>query len=162
MSDAATQPLTVALLAEFAGTFRMFRDGINRLDDQQWGEGAPTWTEVPARIAMHTLLCADFYIAPSREGYNFEPDGVQWWDAPIDKLPTRQEALDWITRTEQATIEYLTANGDTGLLTEKAATAGKGQTKVHWLIYALRHLQNHVSQLSAECKKRGIGAADWG
>jgi hypothetical protein len=29
------------------------------------------------------------------------------------------------------------------------------------MIYALRHLQHHVAQISAECKRRGFGAAKW-
>ncbi len=162
MSDLSQQPLTRALIREHTEAFRMFRDAVNRLDDEQWGKGEPTWTEVPARIAFHTLYCADFYISPGNDQYIMSNRDVQWWIVPIDQLPNQKETLDLIDTIEQATVDYLTTNGDVGLLTEKAASARREQTRAEWLTYALRHLSHHVAQLSAECKRRGLGAADWG
>lgn len=162
MSDLSQQPLTRALIREHTEAFRMFRDAVNRLDDEQWGKGEPSWTEVPARIALHILYCADFYISPGNDQYLMPNRDVQWWIAPIDELPDRQQTLAWIDKIEQATVDYLKSNGDVGLLNEKAASARREQTRVEWLTYALRHLSHHVAQLSAECKRRGLGAADWG
>ena len=156
-----TQPLTEALQNEYAQAFGMFRDAVSRLDDDQWGRGEPSWTEVPARIAMHTLLCAAFYIGPSRDGFNWKPGGIRFWDAPIADLPSRDATLGQIDEMAAQTAAYLARHGDTGLLTERAESAGRGQTRVAWMIYALRHLQHHVAQLSAECKRRGLGAAAW-
>ncbi len=157
----AVQPLTDALRHEYAEAFRMFRDAVGRLDDAQWGQGEPTWTETPARAAMHTLLCAAFYIAPSRDGFDWEPGGVRYWADPIDQLPDQQATLAEIDRVAAAVDDYLTRRGDAGLLTGQAESAGQGQTRVAWMIYALRHLQHHVAQISAECKRRGLGAAAW-
>lgn len=162
MSDTIHPPLTRALVREHSEAFRMFRDAVTRLNDEQWGEGQPTWTEVPARVALHTLLCADYYISPGNDQYIMPQHGIHFWDVPIDQLPDRQETLKWIDTIEQATVDYLTTNSDEGLLNIRAESARREQSKAEWLTYALRHLTHHVAQLSAECKKRGIGAADWG
>lgn len=160
-NDRSTGPLTQALLTEHAEAFRMFRDAVARLDDAQWGRGEPSWTEVPARVAVHTLLCAAFYIAPSRDGFDWEPGGLRYREDPIERLPGREATLAEIDRVAAETDAYLLRHGDTGLLTGLAESAGRGQTRVAWMIYALRHLQHHVAQLSAECKRRGLGAAAW-
>ncbi len=139
----------------------MFRDAVARLGDEQWGQGHPSWTEVPARVARHTLLCAAFYIAPSRAGFDWEPDGVDYLNDLIDRLPGPDATLAEIDRIAAETDAYLLRHGDSGLLNGLAESAGKGQTRVAWMIYALRHLQHHVAQLSAECKRRGLGAAAW-
>ena len=157
MSD---QPVTEALQREYSMAFRMFRDAVNRLDNEQWGQGEPTWTEVPARTAMHTLLCAAYYIADTSDGFEWRPSGVQFWDAPIDQLPDRQATLAEIDRLADETEAYLVRNGDAGLLNQQAGTNPE-LTRVAWIIYALRHLQHHVAQISAECKRRRLGAAKW-
>lgn len=153
-------PLVDALQAEYDEAFRMFRDAVQRLDDEQWGLGRPTWTEVPARTARHTLLCAAFYIAPSREGFDWQPDGQKYWECPVEALPGRQATLEEIDRIAGATRDYLAGHSDDELCTRLAA-ASRGKTRVHWMIYALRHLTHHVAQLSGQCKQRGLAAAAW-
>ncbi|MEM7627746.1 MAG: DinB family protein [Planctomycetota bacterium] len=161
LSPGCPEPLTAALRQEFAEGFRMFRDAVDRLNDTQWGEGEPSWTEVPARATMHTLLCAAFYIAPSREGFDWEPGGVRYWEDPVHKLPDRAATRAQLERVAADTDRFLRQHGDEGLLREPAESAGQNQTRVAWMVYALRHLQHHVAQLSAECKRRGLGAAAW-
>ncbi len=161
-SASSDEPLTQALRREHAEVFRMFRDAVNRLDDSQWTQGEPSWTEVPARAAMHTLLCAEYYIAPSPDGFDWKPGGVQYGDAPVDQLPSRDQTLASIERLAAETDAYLIHHGDDGLLHEKAETDPVGRPRFAWMIYAVRHLQHHVAQISAECKRRGLGAAVWG
>ena len=122
----------------------------------------PSWTEVPARAAMHTLLAAAFYIAPAAEGFDWQPGGIQYWDAPGDRLPSRAETLATIDRMEAETAAYLRERGDEGLLRERAATDPVDRPSVAWMVYALRHLQHHVAQISAECKRRDLGPTVWG
>ncbi|MEM8873737.1 MAG: hypothetical protein AAGD32_05700 [Planctomycetota bacterium] len=165
MESTFTEPphdaVTQALRTEFKEAFRMFADAVARLDDTAWGEGEPTWTEVPARISMHILLTAEFYVSKDRDATDWEPGGLRYWDSPIDALPDRAATLAEIERVATLVDTYLVENGDDGLRGGKAETAGEGQSRVAWMVYALRHLQHHVGQLSAQCKIRGFGAAPW-
>ncbi len=153
--------VTAALRREFDESFRMLADGVARLDDEAWGQGEPTWTEVPARVALHILDTAQFYVADSHEGFAPEPAGLRFWDSPIEDLPDRAETLEHIERVRQLVDDYLVENGDDGLRRGLAGTAPTEQRRVQWMTYALRHQQHHVAQLSAQCKIRGFGAAAW-
>lgn len=139
----------------------MFKDVVERLDEVQWLQGDPTWMEVPAAASMHTLVCAEFYIATSRYEYEWEPNGVSYWNDPPEKLPGPKITLTEIERVAAQVDAYVEHHGDVGLLQGHAETAGQGQSRVQWMVYALRHLQHHVSQMSADCKRRGLGAAAW-
>jgi len=159
MSNGNSQPVTEALRQEHAEGFRMLADAVQRISDEAWGQGG-IWTEVPARAALHTLLCARYYIAPTGENFSWNPSGVVFWKSPISELPTRVQMLEQITAVAAETDAYLVHNGDEGLLHQTAAT-NPTRTRVANMIYALRHLQHHVAQISAECKRRGFGAAKW-
>ncbi|MEM8781827.1 MAG: GFA family protein [Planctomycetota bacterium] len=153
--------VTDALRREFGEAFRMFADAVRRLDDQAWRQGEPSWTEVPARTAMHILLTAEYYVAEDRESYDWEPDRWQYWDSPVEKLPDRAATLNDIERVAKRVDAYLTWQGDAGLRLGTVETKSAVRPRVAWMIYALRHLQHHVAQLSAQCKARGFGAAPW-
>lgn len=140
----------------------MFRDAVHRLDDSEWTQGQPSWTEVPARAAMHTLLCAAYYIGSSPDGFDWQLGGVQCEDAPADQLPSRAQILASIDRIAAETDTYITHHGDDGLLHEEAETDPVDRSRIAWMIYALRHLQHHVAQIGAECKRRGLGPTVWG
>ena len=159
MSNGNSQPVTEALRQEHAEGFRMFTDAVQRISDEEWGRGG-IWTEVPARAALHTLLCARYYIAPTGVNFSWEPGGVVFWKSPISELPTRVQMLEQIATVAAETNAYLVQNGDEGLLHQTSAT-NPARTRVANMIYALRHLQHHVAQISAECKRRGFGAAKW-
>ncbi|MEM1211120.1 MAG: hypothetical protein AAGI68_02375 [Planctomycetota bacterium] len=158
---ASADALTTALREGFAEAFRMFREVVERLDESGWIQGESTWVEVPSSAAMHTLVCAAFYIAPSRDDFDWEPGGLRYWEDPPEKLPGPSTTLAAIARVAGEVDDYLLQHGDAGLLQGKAESAGRGQSRVQWMVYALRHLQHHVSQMSAECKRRGLGAAAW-
>lgn len=159
MNDGNSQPLTDALRREYAEGFRMFADAVQRISDQEWGQGK-FWTEVPGRAALHTILCARYYIAPSAKSFQWSPGGVVFWKSPMSELPDCKQMLNEIASVAAETDAYLVQNGDEDLLHQRAATSPE-RTRVANMIYALRHLQHHVAQISAECKRKGFGAAKW-
>lgn len=159
MKSGTCGPVTEALREEYREGFRMFAEAVGRISEEEWGKGG-NWTEVPARTAMHTLLCARFYIAETGDGFEWSPGGVEFWGSPVSELPSRGRMLEEVAACGGETDRYLVENGDEGLMREKAGT-NPGRTRVANMIYGLRHLQQHVGQMSAECKRRGFGAARW-
>ena len=146
---------------QLAKSFDMLRDVVGRLDDDQWHIGDGTWTEVPSRAAYHAVQCAEFYIWDTNaEPFEWAKDGLRCQDCPPQRLPGREELLKTIDRIEDQTRAWLRQRGDAGLVApnDKGADHACGLER---MLYAARHMQHHVAQISHEAKRRGLGAAQW-
>lgn len=147
---------------QFGRSWNMLREVVNRLNDDQWHKGGDTWTDVPSRSAYHVVQCAEFYIwEGTAEEFDWERNGTRPWDSPPEQLPSRQDLLRYIDRIEADTNAWLHKQRDSGLLGSNEKEPKYCASALERMLYALRHLQHHVAQISQESKRRGYGAAEW-
>jgi hypothetical protein len=144
-------PTGSALARQSRGAFAGLRDIIAKLPGDEWYVGA-TRDQIPARRADHAIVTARrhcrlpcSYRAPRRDDTADAP-----WRCPEDMLAY----LDDTARQVEAVLEDTTD--------EQFATPTRRFESglEHWL-YALRHLQHHVGQLSSTLRERRRPPMKW-
>lgn len=155
------QTIVASFEQQFGKSWDMLRDAIGRLDDDHW-HGGDLLTDVPSRSALHVVQCARFYIWEGTvEAFDWNRGGCSWHDAAREQLPSREDMLRSIDGIEADTRAWLQKKGDAGLVAPDDRKPMHFASGVERMLYALRHLQHHVAQISQESKRRGDGAAAW-
>lgn len=153
--------------SQFHATLSMMEQTVSTCPDEMWdepGQANPFW-----RVAYHALFYVDLYLQPSeeeltlwegcREGYQFL--------GPTPWPPHEQPAADQPFSRDDvlAYVEYCRALVDrTVPATDLDAPSG-----FHWLpfdkmelqIYNIRHLQQHVGDLSTLLLTQANLKIDW-
>ena len=153
--------------SQYHAALSMMEQTVRRCPDELWDEGGqanPFW-----RVAYHALFYVDLYLQPSeddmalwdggREGYQFL--------GPTPWPPHRQPDADRPYRREEilAFVEHCRAAVDR-VVPAADLNAASG---FHWLpfdklelqIYNIRHLQQHVGDLSTILLTRANVEIDW-
>lgn len=144
-------PTGSALARQFRAAFEGLRDVITKVPDDQWLTG-DTRDQVPARRATHTFESAVHHcqlpkgcqlIAPRR------PAGAAY--------PSREDLLAYVTDLADQVEAALGAVTDEQL----AAPNRRFETVLEYWLYALRHIQHHVGQLSSTLRERRLRPMKW-
>jgi len=144
-------PTGQALARQFRGAFGGLRDIIAKLPDEHWHAGA-TRDQVPARRVHHAVECA---------GRHCRLRGRCRAEAHIGTREaahrSRDDMLAYVDDTACRVEAALEAMADEQFA---APTRRFGMELEHWL-YALRHLQHHVGQLSSTLRERRLPPMKW-
>jgi hypothetical protein len=152
-------PLVSGFVRQFDCVWRTLREAIEGFPDDEWREGEDPFL-MPARQAMHALLCADIYTRPEEMDAVLGRFGAKWWEAEPHELPTQAQLLDYLEEARQRTEAWVVGLGRDGLLSPGAG-APEFPTGMEFVTYAMRHLQHHTGELCAEQKRRGLALAEW-
>jgi len=153
------QPLTDAMVAQYAGMWTMWREAIAACSDEMWRAGE-TQFSVPARLAFHVIQAADFYADADPNAYDWMAHGFDWEEAPAEALPAKEAVSAFLDITEKKVRDWLMAMGDVGLAVKIKA--------LPWLscglavaAYVLRHSQYHLGQLDTLLHRKGLPSPEW-
>jgi hypothetical protein len=84
------------------------------------------------------------------------------WEAAIpDELPSREETLAFIDRTEVRIEDWLRDLGDEGLMELEEQYGWTGDRILGRALYVLRHNQHHIGGINAELRHRGLERGEW-
>ena len=157
-----TRAITAELKEQFHRQWGSLRDSVNAIPDAEWkaGEIVPL---VPARLLHHILGGTEVYArSTSYEDYvAHRRFGADWQKAPEEELPDRPTALRCIDELEKSVDQWLDALGDAGLLETDEGFPWTGTRKLGRAVYLLRHTQNHIGDMNAELRRRGVPRGAW-
>jgi hypothetical protein len=162
--------LKTAIWQQFGAAIDYLAEMVNVCPDDLWL--APLWPtphNAPERaqfwyVTYHTLFWLDLYLTGAEEGFLppppfslIEQDG----DDPLpERVYTKAELLAYLTGCRQrckATIESLTDEA-----AQRRCQFGWGECSfLELLIYNLRHVHGHASQLNMLLGQNGILTQDW-
>jgi hypothetical protein len=140
-----------ALANQFAAAFGGLRDVITKVPDDQWWVGE-TRDQVPARRALHALAAACHHCRVAEGAPRRVRD-----DEPVSAYPSREEMLAHVDEIARHVADTLRGTTDDDLL----ASTRRFATALEYWLYALRHIQHHVGQLSSTLRERRLRSMKW-
>ena len=162
--------LKTSIWQQFGATIDFLADTVNACPDPLWR--APLWLTPDAKperaqfwyVVYHTLFWLDLYLTGAEKGFLppapftlIEQDG----DDPMpERVYTKDELQAYLQdcrKTCQATIASLTDE-----MLERRCRFGWGDCSfLELLIYNLRHVHGHASQLNMLLGQNGVSALDY-
>jgi hypothetical protein len=162
MIGEGTDALVAILKGQWARVWDMWEETIRTVPDDEWAKGDVNYL-IPARQLVHTLVCADVFTAdiPLDQYDPTRMFGGGSWGMPLEELPSRETALAELASIRVSVEERLAKFDDAALLAPEKTHLWAGRTRMCKMLYALRHTQHHLGEVSAELSRRGIKAATW-
>jgi hypothetical protein len=164
-------PWRTIIWQQFGAAIDMLDNALRACPDELWH--ARLWDDPSEQqfflpeywyIVYHTLFWLDLYLTGAEEG--FAPPAPfmlveQNEDGPLPERPyTKDELqayLDYGRNKCQATIEALTDEA-----AQRRCRFGWGEVSfAELLLYNMRHVQEHASQLSLMLGQKGVSAPGW-
>jgi len=162
--------LKTSIWQQFGAAIDFLAETVRACPDELWR--AALWQTPDAKperaqfwyVAYHTLFWLDLYLTGAEEGFLPPPPFTlieQNGDDPLpERVYTRAELLAYLGDCRQrcrATIESLTDE-----TAQRRCRFGWGECSfLELLIYNLRHVHGHASQLNMLLGQHGISAPDW-
>jgi hypothetical protein len=151
--------------SQFGAAFDMFEQTIQRCPDEIWYDDAPTnrfW-----HVAYHTLFYVHLYLQPSEQSFQpweFHRENYQRFGSPpsdsgkdliIDQPYHKAEILSYLEhcRNELAVLDAQPLDGPSGF-------SWLPFDKLELQFYNIRHVQQHIGELSGRLLDAGI-EIDW-
>ena len=153
--------LVDTVIESFSLIWGMVEESIQSIPEEEWNTGDLQYL-TPSRLILHILETEDFYTGDTPEGfpwgYRFNCD---WQEAPSDKIPVQLQMLDYFNETRDKTRVWITGLGSSGLLTKESDYPWTGTTKLGRALYILSHDRQHLGEVNAELRRRGLPRAKW-
>jgi hypothetical protein len=151
-----------AVSSQFEAALAMLENAIHACPEPVWtasGRHPPFWY-----LAFHTLFFADYYLAPSPDGFappppfsssELDPDG-----AMPERAYSKAELLDYLAQVRVRLRAAMTALSDAnaGDQLQYGSIAG---SRLELLLYNLRHVQHHAAQLNLLLRQAGADVPRW-
>ncbi len=155
------QRLAESLLESLSLTWDMYDDAIKEIPDEHWSTGEIDYL-IPARLIYHVLEAADYYTRPTSEGYpRGHRFGADWESATPDQLPDKGDAKDYLTDVKAQVESWVLGMGDEGLLAPEPDYTWTGSTLLGRSLYMLAHCRQHLGEINAELRRRGLPRIKW-
>ncbi len=154
--------ITEDLIEQFKRTWRTLREIVEKTPEAEWKAGSDNYL-IPARLTYHILFTADLYATPmSYEEYKpHRTYKLNWETAKPEELPSREMMMVYIGNTEKKVNGWIQELGSEGLLKEQDDYDWTGKTPLGRALYILRHNQNHIGEINAELRRRGLEGGKW-
>jgi hypothetical protein len=160
-SGSKRNSLAGIITSQFGNVWEMLEEAVRNFTPKQWLSGDHDYF-IPARIAYHAIETADYYLRDDltafQWGWRF---GVDWEKATSSQLPDQRAALAYLHETRRQGANWVASLGDEGILRLDEAFHAEGFTYLDRSLYVLRHLHQHLGEISAELRKRGRERPAW-
>ena len=138
----------------------MVEDAIDKCEESEWRKPAAIPFFVPARIILHAIQAFDYYVDAKPKQFNWLRFG-DWENASADELPDRAGLRSYLQEVREKADSWLDEARDEGLDMADDVFQTDFEAPVERLIYAVRHLQHHLGQLSLDLQLRKSGEIVW-
>lgn len=155
----STTTITTALADQYARQWDMLRATIERIDDAAWHAGVDH--AVPAWIALHTVIVADFYLQTDLSTFDRSARlGVSDRE-PGKPLPGRAALREYLDEVAARTDAFLRGLDDAALFAAETLFPWTGANVFERTVYMLRHTTYHLGELSYVLRLHGAEATEW-
>jgi uncharacterized damage-inducible protein DinB len=150
------------LVETFNRNWDMYHEAVKKIPDEHWRTGEISYL-TPARIIYHVLECVDFYSNPTSEGYNWgHRFNIDWEeDVLSEKLPTKEQTKEYLEEMIEKLNDWLQELSDSDLLSPEKAFPWTGKTTLGRALYILVHSRQHLGEINAELRRRGLSRVEW-
>lgn len=150
-----------SLLDAFRRNWDIYKDLVKQTPEEHWRTGDVDYL-IPARLVYHALEAADFYSSPTPKGFVAgHRFGVDWEAATPEQLPTREQTSEYLKETMKKVDGWLRGMSDSDLLSPQEEFRWTGKTVLGRAIYLLVHCRQHIGEINAELRRRGLPRAKW-
>lgn len=138
----------------------MYENALKDIPKDEWKKGEHH-NLVPVVILLHSIETSDFYTNDSAKfewGYRFN---VSWSESdPLD-FPSKDELREYFMEVKDQTVNWLSAYSDDGFLEVDPFPYNTGKGRLGRVLYLLSHLRQHMGELNAELRYRGLSRVVW-
>jgi len=148
------------LLESYSLVWKMYENGFEVIPDEEWSIGDIKYL-VPARLYYHAFETADFYMKNSKEfnwGYYC---GVSHEEATQETLPSKDKMLEYHELVKEKIIERLSSMIDADLFAPETVFLWTGKTNLSLHLYLISHYRQHIGEVNAELRHRGLKRIKW-
>ncbi|MGD8566165.1 MAG: DinB family protein [Candidatus Bathyarchaeota archaeon] len=139
----------------------MYQDLIQNTTDKQWKTGDIEYL-TPAELVYHVLDCVDFYTEATPKGYVWgHRFNIDWKKVTPEQLPTKEQTRTYLEELMKKVDIWLQGLDDSDLLSPEKAFPWTGTTKLGRAIYLLVHCRQHMGEINAELRRRGLARIKW-
>jgi len=150
-----------SLVDAFKRNWDIYQDAVNNIPDEHWRTGDIEYL-IPARLIYHVLECVDFYSNQTPKGFVWgHRFNIDWESVSPEQLPTKEQTKTYLTEMIEKMDGWLQRLSDTELLSEEKAFPWTGKTKLGRAIYLLVHCRQHIGEINAELRRRGLPRIKW-
>lgn len=150
-----------SLVDAFKRNWDMYQDAVNNIPDEHWRTGDIEYL-IPARLVNHVLDCVDFYSNPKPNGtvsgHRFKIDLEK---ATSEQLPSKEQTKTYLTEMIEKLDGWLQGFSNAELLSGEKAFPWTGKTVLGRAIYLLVHCRQHIGEINAELRRRGLPRIKW-
>ena len=145
----------------FRRNWDMYQELIREVPEEHWRTGDIEYL-TPARIVYHVLDGADFYSNPTPKGFvGGHRFGIDWETATPEQLPTKEQTRAYLKEMMTKVDDWLRGMSDSDLLSPQKEFRWTGTTILAGAIYLLVHCRQHIGEINAELRRRGLARVKW-
>lgn len=150
-----------ALLEAFKLIWEMYDDALENIPGEHWSTGEIDYL-IPARQVYHAVETADFYSRDSPEDFPWGQrfDG-RCFDFPPEELPTRERAQEYHDEVRVKVTDWIRGLDALGILARERSFPWTGSVVLGRVLYLLGHYRQHLGELNAELRRRGLPRVEW-
>jgi hypothetical protein len=150
-----------SLVDAFRRNWDMYEDLIKNIPNEHWQTGDIEYL-IPARLVYHVLETARYYSNPTPKGFVWgKYIGVRWKEAAPEQLPTKDQIITYLKEIKDKLTRWLCEMSDSDFLSEQKEFLWTGKTKLGRVIYLLVHCRQHIGEINAELRRRGLARVKW-
>ena len=139
----------------------MVEEAIQSIPEEEWNKGDIQYL-TPSRLILHIVETEDFYSGDTPEGFPWgHRFNCDWQGALSGNIPSQMQILDYFNETSHKARAWITGMGSTGLLMKETDYPWTGSTRLGRALYILSHSRQHLGEINAELRRRGLPRVKW-
>ena len=163
MSDKEKLGIGIALLNQFAASWKMIRQAIECVPDEFWHKGVNQWFF--SILAYHIVETADYYASSDPKAMTWgQRAGYDWEDVKDiekDVLPriTKDLVLSYLKDVEEQIDNLLSSMSNDAFFNKDGFD--RFSSILEKLVYLLRHNMFHIGELFRALREWGCERPKW-
>jgi len=159
MVDKPVQTISESLLEAYSLTWDMIRDSIVNIHGEHWRTGEIEYLTL-SRLVLHVLEAADYYSNPSPDVYQIRFK-IDRKSSLLEQLPTNEQLKAYLEEVQEKTALWLKGMKNSDLLSPETEYTWTGSTMLGRALYLLAHCRQHLGEVNAELRRRGLPRIKW-
>jgi len=152
--------LTQVMKDQYAAAWSL-SDAVDALDVDAWRRVGPG-DLVPARLAVHILETADYYVAPDLTSFDWGGRfGIDSETASPDEFPCKTALIAYLDEVQRRCVHWIEQLGDEGLLAPDHVFHDEGMCHLDRALYVLRHTHHHLGELFVLLRAWDLSRPGW-
>jgi hypothetical protein len=153
--------LNNSIIEIFNLTWDMFKEATEQIPEEHWRKGEIGYL-IPSRLVYHVLDSTDFYLSEDPEGYDRGYRyKLNWREASAEELPTNEQSRKYLDEIRAKFEKWINELTIFDLSSGNENYPWTGTTRLSRILYVLAHCRQHLGEINAELRRRGLARVKW-